>query len=63
MPHLCAETKDKLVEKSCQLSAMLSVASGCGYESFSGYADDIQENYIWACATLAGDIKLLAENL
>jgi hypothetical protein len=41
------------------LSALLEVAYGGGGEAFRGYSDEIQDQYLWACAQLADECREL----
>lgn len=54
---------DVLSKKTAQLSAMLTVIYGGGYEAFQECEDKIKDNYLWACADLAKEIKDLTEQL
>ncbi|WP_291981216.1 hypothetical protein [Candidatus Accumulibacter sp. ACC005] len=41
------------------LSALLEVAYGGGGEAFRGYSNEIQDQYLWACAQLADECREL----
>jgi hypothetical protein len=40
-----------------QLSALLSITYGVGRQGFEGLADDLRENFLWACADKAFEIE------
>lgn len=50
---------DELENKLIQLSSMLTIIHGGGYESFSSWNDRIKDDYLWACSTVAGEAKQL----
>lgn len=53
---------DELSRKVSQLSALLSLIIGTGYENFSLYNHSIKQNYLWTCSDLADQIdKLLSK--
>lgn len=53
---------DELSRKASQLSALLSVIIGAGYENFSLYNHSIKQNHLWTCSNLADQIdKLLSK--
>jgi hypothetical protein len=45
------------------LYAMLSMTYGPGYQAFKGYNETIQENYLWACSSLASECQVMLEAL
>jgi len=51
---------DILTRKTAQLSSMLVTITGTGFESFITYNDEIKGEYLWACADLACQIKILS---
>lgn len=46
---------ETLHTKLTHLRALLMVTYGGGGESFRTYSDNIQDEYLWACADLAGE--------
>ena len=54
---------DLLNQKLAQLDAMLVMAYGEGGEVFRNMNDHLQDNYLWACSSLAADCKDLAKYL
>lgn len=44
---------DLLQQKLAQLDAMLNMSYGCAGEAFRNMNDALQDNYLWACSTLA----------
>jgi hypothetical protein len=52
---------DGLTAKLAMLSANLSVISGDGFNSFNGLNNEIQQNYIWGCATLADECRAIID--
>lgn len=57
------ETFDKLQAKLCQLRALLVSIYGGGGESFRGMNDELQDNFIWACADMAEECERLTDAL
>ena len=51
---------DQLTARLAQLSAMLEIIKGQGFETFSCYNDDVQENYLSACAMIGRECEELA---
>jgi len=47
---------DDLSEKARQLSAMLRVISGAGYETFEMRGHDTKSPYLWGCAELSDQV-------
>ena len=57
------EIRDQRDMKMCQLNALLATFSGEGFETFSNWNDDIQDNLLWLASTLAKDIdRLVSES-
>ncbi len=54
---------DKLHQKLAQLEAVLAMSYGDAGESFRNMNDDLQDNYLWSCGTLATECKELALSL
>jgi 2'-5' RNA ligase len=48
-----------LSARASQLAAMLNMAYGVGFETFSAYGEKYQEGYLWACASLANEVEEL----
>lgn len=48
---------DKISGLSLKLHALLCNTVGEAGESFRNFNDEIQDNYMWACADMAGDLK------
>lgn len=57
-----AAVHDQLSARLSQLSAMLIMTTGQGFEAFDSWNDEIKENYLWACSMLAKECLGLAEN-
>lgn len=51
---------DQLHRKSAQLSAMLTMIIGIGFDAFDANSEAIKQNYLWACSDLACDVEVLA---
>ena len=51
---------DQLTRRADQLSAMLIVINGTGFQSFDTYNDHIKESYLWACSDHANELKKLS---
>jgi hypothetical protein len=43
------------------LSANLSVICGEGFDAFNRHNNDIQQNYIWGCSTLANECRAIID--
>ena len=54
---------DELDAKLTHLRAMLQQTYGGSGESFRNYNNHIQDNYMWACATLADECQVLLAGL
>lgn len=54
---------DQLVARANQLSAMLHMVTGDGFENFETFAEKPRHDYLWACDSLAEEIKELAAKL
>ncbi len=52
-----------LDQKLAQLEAILVMTHGDAGESFRSMSDDLQDNFLWTCRTLASDCKELALGL
>lgn len=52
-----SEIYDQLSARLSQLTAMLTMVHGNGFESFSQWNDEIQDNYLWACTMLATECR------
>jgi len=53
--------QDVLDQKLAHLDAMLTIICGCGGELFRGWSGEVQDNYMFACSTLASECKRLSE--
>jgi hypothetical protein len=51
--------KDRMDAIAQKLSAMLAVTCGANGESFRNLNDQIQDNYMWACADMARELQNL----
>lgn len=54
---------DSLNQKLAQLDAMLAMSYGTAGDSFRSMNESLQDNYLWACSTLARECKELACSL
>ena len=54
---------DKIVQKSTQLDAMLTIITGEGYETFSAWSDETKHNYLWACSSMSQSLGDLSHEL
>ncbi|MDR6153886.1 hypothetical protein C8C95_0193 [Acidovorax sp. 99] len=54
---------DDLSKKSAQLDALMYMTYGEGGEVFRRSSDKVQENYLWACAEIASEVRALSEKL
>lgn len=53
------DAQDQLGARLSQLSAMLTMTCGGGFDSFCQWSEEIQQNYLWACSMLADECKEL----
>ena len=54
---------DALSQKTAQLDALLYMTYGEGGEVFRRSSDTVQDNYLWACAEIASEVRKLAQRL
>ena len=54
---------DQLTRLADQLSAMLIIITGTGFQTFNTYNDHIKENYLWACSDHASELKKISLEL
>ena len=54
---------DALSQKTAQLDALLYMTYGEGVEVFRRSSDTVQDNYLWACAEIASEVRKLAQRL
>lgn len=52
---------DHLSNRITHLRAMLDTVYGGGYESFKECNENIQDNFLWSCASLARECEQLTE--
>jgi hypothetical protein len=58
----CGEpAMDAIWRKGTQLRALLRSVYGEAFESFDAQAEDVKNDFFWACADMAHDISRLAE--
>jgi hypothetical protein len=55
------EQYERLSSKLIQLKALLTMTHGNAGETFNDMSDEMRDNYLWACASMAGDCEELAE--
>jgi hypothetical protein len=55
------DIQDQLSARLSQLSAMLIMIHGGGFDSFCQWSDEIKQNYLWACSMLAEECKDLCD--
>lgn len=53
------DLSDHLDNRLAHLSALLMMTYGDGGEAFRGYNDQIQDEFMWACAQLADECREL----
>jgi hypothetical protein len=51
------DRQDRINELAQKLSAMLTMTCGECAESFRRTSDDIQDNFMWACADMARQLR------
>lgn len=56
------ELCDQLAARLDQLSAMLTIVTGNGFETFSRWNDEIQCNYLWACNMISDECRDLVNH-
>lgn len=52
-----------LVNKTAQLDAMLTIITGEGYKPFTGWSEETQGDYMWACSAMSQSVAKLALDL
>lgn len=52
-----------LVNKTAQLEAMLTIITGEGYKSFTGWSEETQGDYMCACSDMTQTVAKLALDL
>lgn len=57
------DVQDQLNARLSQLSAMLMMTVGAGFETFNDWSDKIKEDYLWACSMLADECKDLMDHI
>jgi hypothetical protein len=57
------DVRDQLEARLSQLSAMLIMTSGAGFETFNNWSDPIKHNYLWACSMLADECDELVKHV
>lgn len=60
MHSIPMDSFDKLTAKLAILHANLQLIHGEGAEKFKTYSSEMQDTYIWGCATLAAEALELA---
>lgn len=55
------DIQEFLISRLTQLHALLEITYGNGAEVFQNWSSDIQDNYMWGCASLAEECRQLAE--
>lgn len=58
---LNGNVRNHLSARIAQLDAMLALIIGEGHEIFEGLNSELQNNYLWACAMMATEIRVLSE--
>jgi len=54
---------NQLQARLAQLSAMLCTTYGGGFETFDNWSEDVKDNYLWGCATMADECRELCQRL
>lgn len=54
------DVQDILDMKLLHLEAMLTITCGCGGKSFRSWSAEVQDDYMSACTTLAGECRRLS---
>lgn len=57
------DAQDQLNARLLQLSAMLTMTCGAGFETFSNWSNEVQQNYLWACSMMADECKELSNHV
>lgn len=57
----CIEEIEELSQHLVKLCAMLQISFGVG--DLSIWRKDIQDNYLWACSTMADQASSMADNI
>lgn len=57
------DIRDQLYARLSQLSAMLTITCGDGFETFDSWNSSVKENYLFGCAMMVDECEKLAEHL
>lgn len=57
------DVQTQLSARLSQLSAMLRMTMGAGFQAFEQYNEATRENYLWTCSTLADECEELLDTL
>lgn len=57
------DVQDQLSARLAQLTSMLQMIHGNGFENFESWSDEIKHNYLWGCSMLAEECKSLGRHL
>lgn len=57
------DVRDQLSARLAQLSAMLMMIHGNGFDNFESWSDHVKQNYLWGCSMLAEECKELEIHL
>lgn len=55
------EVLDQLETRIYQLSAMLTMICGGGFDTFNNWNDQIRGDYLWACSMMADECRELVK--
>ncbi len=57
------DVRDQLGARLAQLTSMLQMIHGNGFENFDNWSDDVKDNYLWGCSMLAEECRALERHL
>lgn len=64
MPECSAfDLRDQLDARLSQLSAMLTMLCGAGFEGFAQHNQTVQSNILWCCSSLADEAQELTHHM
>lgn len=57
------DVREQLSARLSQLSSMLVMIHGGGFDNFESWSDEIKQNYLWGCSMLADECRELERHL
>lgn len=57
------DVRNQLGARLSQLTSMLQMIHGNGFENFDTWSDEVKDNYLWGCSMLAEECLALERHL